>query len=88
MKNTFKKLLLCFLAAAAVITGSAAVKGMGDAEKVEPGKSLNIAAASKPGYCLRDWQGYIAVFEDGRQTPKTVTDIPTARGSMRRLPEE
>ena len=35
MKNTFKKLLLCFLAAAAVITGSAAVKGMGDAEKVE-----------------------------------------------------
>ena len=40
MKNTFKKLLLCFLAAA-------------------------------------DWQGYIAVFEDGRQTPKTVTDIPT-----------
>lgn len=77
MKNTFKKLLLCFLAAAAVITGSAAVKDMGDAEKVEPGKSLNIAAASKPGYCLRDWQGYIAVFEDGRQTPKTVTDIPT-----------
>ena len=28
MKNTFKKLLLCFLAAAAVIMGSAAVKGL------------------------------------------------------------
>lgn len=77
MKNTFKKLLLCFLAAAAVITGSAAVKGMGDAEKVEPDKNVSLAAAAKQGYCLRDWQGYIAVFEDGRQTPKTVTDIPT-----------
>lgn len=78
MKNTFKKLLLCFLAAAAVIMGSAAVKSVGNAENSgEPDKSLNIAAASKPGYCLRDWQGYIAVFEDDRRTPKTVTDIPT-----------
>ena len=38
---------------------------------------VDLAAAEKQGYCLRDWQGYIAVFEDGRQTPKTVTDIPT-----------
>ena len=77
MKNTFKKLLLCFLAAAAV-TGSAAVKSVGNAENSgEPDKNVSLAAAAKQGYCLRDWQGYIAVFEDGRQTPKTVTDIPT-----------
>lgn len=78
MKNTFKKLLLCFLAAAAVIMGSAAVKSGGNAENSgEPDKNVSLAAAAKQGYCLRDWQGYIAVFEDGRQTPKTVTDIPT-----------
>ena len=70
MKNTFKKLLLCFLAAAAVITGSAAVKGMGDAENSgEPDKNVSLAAAAKQGYCLRDWQGYIAVFEDGHRRP-------------------
>lgn len=50
MKNTFKKLLLCFLAAAAVITGSAAVKGMGDAENSgEPDKNVSLAASSKAG---------------------------------------
>ena len=71
MKNTFKKLLLCFLAAAAVIMGSAAVKSVGNAENSgEPDKNVSLAAAEKQGYCLRDWQ-------DGRQTPKTVTDIPT-----------
>lgn len=83
MKNTFKKLLLCFLAAAAVIMGSAAVKSVGNAENSgEPDKNVSLAAAAKQGYCLRDWQGYIAVFEDGRQTPKTVTDIPTEASEM------
>ena len=61
MKNTFKKLLLCFLAAAAVIMGSAAVKSVGNAENSgEPDKNVSLAAAAKQGYCLRDWQGYIA----------------------------
>lgn len=63
MKNTFKKLLLCFLAAAAVIMGSAAVKSVGNAENSgEPDKNVSLAAAAKQGYCLRDWQGYIAVL--------------------------
>ena len=78
MKNTFKKLLLCFLAAAAVITEQRGGQGYGRCRKQRrAGQNVSLAAAAKQGYCLRDWQGYIAVFEDGRQTPKTVTDIPT-----------
>ena len=43
MKNTFKKLLLCFLAAAAVIMGSAAVKSVGNAENSgEPDKNVSL----------------------------------------------
>ena len=50
MKNTFKKLLLCFLAAAAVIMGSAAVKSVGNAENSgEPDKNVSLAAAEKQG---------------------------------------
>ena len=78
MKNTFKKLLLCFLAASAVITGSAAAMSTGhsDGSNTRPEKT-DIAAASASDYCLRDWQGYIAVFEGAGDTPKTVTEIPT-----------
>lgn len=78
MKNTFKKLLLCFLAAAAVIMGGAAASNVsGDGESSAPRKNVSLAAESVPDYCLRDWQGYIAVFEGEGETPKTVTDIPT-----------
>ena len=78
MKNTFKKLTLCVLALTAVITGSAAVKSMGDAgENNAPGQNISLAAADKAAYCLRDWQGYVAVFEGDGQTPSTMTDIPT-----------
>lgn len=78
MKNTFKKLLLCFLAAAAVIMGSAAASNVsGDSENADARKIAGLAAESAPDYCLRDWQGYIAVFEGSAQTPNTVTDIPT-----------
>lgn len=78
MKNTFKKLTLCVLALAAVITGSAAVKSISDAdENNAPGQNVSLAAADKTVYCLRDWQGYIAVFEGDKETPTTMTDIPT-----------
>ena len=36
-----------------------------------------MAAADKTSYCLRDWHGYIAVFEGDGETPATMTDIPT-----------
>ena len=78
MKNTFKKLTLCALALAAVITGSAAVKSISDTgENNAPGQNVSLAAASKTSYCLRDWQGYVAVFEGDGQTPSSMTDIPT-----------
>ena len=67
MKNTFKKLTLCVLALTAVIMSSAAVKSIsGTGENNAPGQKVSLAAADKSFYCLRDWQGYVAV-----------TDIPT-----------
>lgn len=78
MKNTFKKLLLCFLAVVAVITGSAAVKRRGQCRKQRrAGQKRKPCGSSKAGLLSARLAGYIAVFEDGRQTPKTVTDIPT-----------
>lgn len=78
MKNTFKKISLCVLALTAVIMSSAAVKSIsGTGENNAPGQNVSLAAADKTSYCLRDWHGYIAVFEGDGETPATVTDIPT-----------
>lgn len=78
MKNTFKKLTLCVFMLAAVIMSSAAVKSIsGTGENNAPGQKVSLAAADKTSYCLRDWHGYIAVFEGDGETPATVTDIPT-----------
>lgn len=78
MKNTFKKLTLCVLALTAVIMSSAAVKSIsGTGENNAPEHNVSLAAADKTSYCLRDWHGYIAVFEGDGETPATVTDIPT-----------
>ncbi len=74
MKNMFKKLTLCICAAAAVIMCTAAVLGM-SAESAAPVQS--VSTAGSPGYCLRDWHGYLAVFEDGGETPSAMTDIQT-----------
>ena len=74
MKDTFKKTALCVLALAALITGGAAVSDRDGANAV-PAQSA--PAASAGGYCLRDWQGYVAVFEGGSETPSEMTDIPT-----------
>ncbi len=74
MKNTFKKTALCICVLAALIMCTAAVLGM-SAESAAPVQSVSTAGSS--GYCLRDWQGYLAVFEDGGETPSAMTDIPT-----------
>lgn len=76
MKNTFKKLLLCFMAVSAVVMSSAAVIGTGTQEAPPP-DTVDVAAAPEAGYVLRDWQGYIAVFEASGEVPKQITDIPT-----------
>ena len=78
MKNTLKKLTLCVFVLAAVIMSSAAVKSISDTgDNNAPGQNVSLAAANKTSYCLRDWQGYIAVFEGDKETPATMTDIPT-----------
>ncbi len=74
LKNTFKKLALCVCAALAVIMCIAAAGGMGT-ESAVPVQSVSTAGSS--GYCLRDWQGYVAVFEDGDEAPSAMTDIQT-----------
>lgn len=75
MKNTFKKLLTGFLAICAVILCAAALT----APRSVP--AAGTEAADMPednGYLLRDWQGYIAVFEGRGDTPTSLTDIETA----------
>ena len=74
MKNTFKKTALCVCVLAALIMCGAAVADR-SGESAAPVQSVSTAGSS--GYCLRDWQGYVAVFEDGGETPSAMTDIPT-----------
>ena len=74
MKNTFKKTALCVCVLAALIMCGAAVSDR-SGEGTVPVQSVSTAGSS--GYCLRDWQGYLAVFEDGGETPSAMTDIPT-----------
>ena len=74
MKNTFKKTVLCVCVLAALIMCGAAVSDR-SGEGAVPVQSVSTAGSS--GYCLRDWQGYLAVFEDGGETPSAMTDIPT-----------
>lgn len=78
MKNTFKKLLLCFLVLSAGIMSAAAVKSGSAVREDSPASAdAQYAAAQKQVYYLRDWQGYIAVFEGSSETPTTLTDIQT-----------
>lgn len=77
MKNTFKKLLLCFLAAAAVITGSAAVKAWAMPKTAASRTKRKPCGSSKAGLLSARLAGLYRRFEDDRRTPKTVTDIPT-----------
>lgn len=78
MKNTFKKLLLCLLVLSAGIMGAAAVGGMSpERENGSEPANVQYASAKREIYYLRDWQGYIAVFEGSSETPVTLTDIQT-----------
>lgn len=78
MKNTFKKLVLCFLVLSAGIMSTAAVKRISP-ERENPSEPADAqyASAKQEIYYLRDWQGYIAVFEGSSETPMTLTDIQT-----------
>ncbi len=75
MKNTFKKTALCICVLAALIMCGAAVSDRSGGSA--PERSAATVSASCAAYCLRDWQGYLAVFENGGQTPSAMTDIPT-----------
>ncbi len=69
-----KRPALCVLALTALITAAAAVRS---AERVPAETVQSADTASAGGYCLRDWQGYVAVFEGESETPSELTDIPT-----------
>lgn len=75
MKNTFKKLLTGFLAICAVILCAAALTAPRSAPAAD---TASVDIPEDNGYLLRDWQGYIAVFEGRGDTPTSLTDIETA----------
>ncbi len=75
MKNTFKKLLTGFLAICAVILCAAALTAP---RSVPAADTASVDMPEDNGYLLRDWQGYIAVFEGRGDTPTSLTDIETA----------
>lgn len=75
MKNTFKKLLTGFLAVCAVILCAAALTAP---RSVPEAETASVDMPEDNGYLLRDWQGYIAVFEGRGDTPTSLTDIETA----------
>lgn len=75
MKNTFKKLLTGFLAICAVILCAAALTVP---RSVPEAETASVDMPEDNGYLLRDWQGYIAVFEGRGDTPTSLTDIETA----------
>lgn len=75
MKNTFKKLLTGFLAICAVILCAAALTAPRSAPAAD---TASVDMPEDNGYLLRDWQGYIAVFEGCGDTPTSLTDIETA----------
>lgn len=75
MKNTFKKLLTGFLAICAVILCAAALTAPRSAPAAG---TASVDMPEDNGYLLRDWQGYIAVFEGRGDTPTSLTDIETA----------
>lgn len=73
MKTTFKKLILGFLALSAIIMGAAALSAPAPAS---PAVAVPTEVQTG-GYYLRDWQGYIAVFEGNAEAPASLTDIET-----------
>lgn len=81
MKIALKKTALCVCMLAALIMCGAAVSDRGG-EAAVPERSAAAASADVGGYCLRDWQGYLAVFEGGGETPSAMTDIPTETLSL------
>lgn len=75
MKNTFKKLLTGFLVICAVVMCAAALTAP---RSVPAADTASVGMPEDNGYLLRDWQGYIAVFEGRGDTPTSLTDIETA----------
>ena len=70
MKRSLKILLLGCLIVTAAVMGAAAVKSIG----AEAGNNTT----QDEEYFLRDWEGYVAVFRGGEDTPAELTDIETA----------
>ena len=79
MKRSLKILLLGYLIVTAAVMGTAAVKSISaDAENNTPVQKAEYASAQDEEYFLRDWEGYVAVFRGGEDTPAELTDIETA----------
>ena len=71
MKRFISLLLVLIMAAALCACG----------EMAQSAPAADTASVDMPednGYLLRDWQGYIAVFEGRGDTPTSLTDIETA----------
>ncbi|MGM9574720.1 MAG: BofC C-terminal domain-containing protein [Oscillospiraceae bacterium] len=78
MKRSLKILLLGYLIVTAAVMGTAAVKSISaDAGNNTPVQKAEYASAQEE-YFLRDWEGYVAVFRGGEDTPAELTDIETA----------
>ncbi len=79
MKKSLKILLLGCLIATAAFMSTAAVKSISaDEENNTPPRETEYASIQNEEYCLRDWEGYVAVFRGGDTTPSELTDIETA----------
>lgn len=75
MKNVLKRLLLCALVLAALVSASAAaIDGAGRAQEPE---RRTVTAALSAAYTLRDWHGRIAVFTRDAAAPEEITNIAT-----------
>lgn len=79
MKKSLKILLLGCLVVTAAAMSAAAVKSI-SAEPANntPTVKAEYTPTQEGEYCLRDWQGYVAVFHGGDDTPTQLTDIETA----------
>lgn len=79
MKKTVKILLLGCLVVTAAVMSAAALKSI----SAQPSNNTPVVKAEytpeqEGEYCLRDWQGYVAVFRGSDETPTELTDIETA----------